>query len=190
MNRSDSRDDHLHRRPDNMKDDNTMYRNSPGLCGSIMSMIVSLLLIGMAMQVALAGNDAEQSGPLRIGWASADLTPEEPVVLTGFSRARVSEGVMDPITATVLVIESVGDGDSADNVIMVSCDVISISDELRDRARAKVIQAVPEIDSDSVVLNATHTHCGPETRTKPIWRRNSANLTSRSRSPGRVGAST
>ena len=144
-----------------------MYRNSPGLCGSIMSMIVSLLLIGMAMQVALAGNDAEQSGPLRIGWASADLTPEEPVVLTGFSRARVSEGVMDPITATVLVIESVGDGDSADNVIMVSCDVISISDELRDRARAKVIQAVPEIDSDSVVLNATHTHCGPETRTKP-----------------------
>ncbi len=117
--------------------------------------------------MALAGNDAEQSGPLRIGWASADLTPEEPVVLTGFSRARVSEGVMDPITATVLVIESVGDGDSADNVIMVSCDVISISDELRDRARAKVIQAVPEIDSDSVVLNVTHTHCGPETRTKP-----------------------
>ena len=39
--------------------------------------------------------------------------------------------------------------------------------ELRDRVRAKVKQSLPEIDADTVVLNATHTHCGPETRTKP-----------------------
>jgi len=49
---------------------------------------------------------------------------------------------------------------------MVSCDLISICDELRDRVRAKVKQALQEIDASAVVLNATHTHCGPETRTK------------------------
>ncbi len=130
-------------------------------------MLVSLLLAGLTPGAALAADDAEQPGPLRIGWASADLTPDEPVVLTGFSRARVSQGVADPITATVLAIESVRDGAPGGTVIMVSCDLISISDDLRDRVRAKVEKSVPEIDADQVVLNATHTHCGPETRTKP-----------------------
>ena len=141
-----------------------MYRNSIGLFAGLAPALVSLLLTG---PVTFAGSDGEQAGQLRIGWASADLTPEKPVVLTGFSRARVSEGVMDPITVTVLVIESVRDGDTAGNVIMVSCDLISISDELRDRVRAKVKQSLPEIDANAVVLNATHTHCAPETRTKP-----------------------
>jgi hypothetical protein len=95
------------------------------------------------------------------------LTPEKPVVLTGFSQARLSEGILDPITATVLAIESVKDGDGADMVIMVSCDLICISDELRDQVRAKVKQSLPEIDANIVVLNATHTHCAPETRTMP-----------------------
>ena len=95
------------------------------------------------------------------------MTPEEPVVLTGFSRARVSEGVSDPITATALAIESARDGNADGFVIMVSCDLISISDELRGRVRAKVKRSLPEIDVNNVILNATHTHCAPETRTKP-----------------------
>jgi hypothetical protein len=144
-----------------------MYRNSLGQFGGLVLALVSLLVAGPAWQVTFAGSDAEQAGPLRLGWASADLTPEKPVVLTGFSRARVSEGVLDPITATVLAIESVRDGAPAGMVIMVSCDLIAISDELRDRVRTKVEKSLPEIDADNVVLNGTHTHCGPETRTKP-----------------------
>jgi len=144
-----------------------MYRTSLGLLGCPLPVLVLLLLMGPASQVTLAGNDTEQAGPLHIGWASADLTPEAPVVLTGFSRARVSEGVMDPITATVLVIESAQAGDTAGNVIMISCDLISISDELRDQVRTKVQLALPQIDKNAIILNATHTHCGPETRTKP-----------------------
>jgi len=143
-----------------------MRRNSLGLFGGLVLVLVSLLVAGPASRVTFAGSDSEQAGQLRIGWASADLTPDKPVVLTGFSRARVSEGVLDPITATALVIESVKDGEASGMVIMVSCDLISISDELRDRVRAKVKQSLPEVDANTVVLNATHTHCGPETRTK------------------------
>ena len=144
-----------------------MYRNLLRLYGSYVLALVSLLVAGPAWPVTFAGSEAERAGQLHIGWASADLTPERPVVLTGFSRARVSEGVSDPITATVLAIESTRDGEPAGMVIMVSCDLISISDELRDRVRAKVKQSLPEIDADDVVLNATHTHCAPETRTMP-----------------------
>ena len=142
-----------------------MYRDPLGFVGCFVFALVSLLAAKPASQVTFAGSDLEQAGPLSVGWASADLTPEKPVVLTGFSRARVSEGVLDPINAMVLVIESVRDGDAGDMVIMVSCDLISISNGLRDQVRAKVKQSLPRIDANAVVLNATHTHCAPETRT-------------------------
>jgi len=141
------------------------HRNSLGLLVGLALVVVSLVEAGPASQVAFAGGDGQQAGPLRIGWASADLTPEKPVVLTGFSRARVSQGVLDPITATVLAVEPVRDGKPDDMVIMISCDLISISDELRDRVRALASQSLPGIDTDKIVLNATHTHTAPETRT-------------------------
>jgi len=144
-----------------------MYRNTLGWSAGLVFAVVALLVAGPAGQAALAAGEDDGAGKLRIGWASADLTPEKPVVLTGFSRARVSEGVLDPITATALAVESVDGDDATGTVVMVSCDLISIADELRDRVRAKVKQALPEIDPSAVVLNATHTHCGPETRTKP-----------------------
>jgi hypothetical protein len=107
--------------------------------------------------------EGETPRELRIGWATADITPDQPVVLTGFSSARVSTGVTDPITATVLILESAAGG----KVVMISVDLISISHDLRDRVREKVSQSLPEIDSSKIVLNATHTHCAPEHRTSP-----------------------
>jgi len=144
-----------------------MYRNARGYPAGLALALVALWVAGPAGQVTLAAGGDDGAGKLRIGWASADLTPEKPVVLTGFSRARVSDGVLDPITATALAVESVDGDGAAGRVVLVSCDLISIADELRDRVRAKVKQALPEIDASDVVLNATHTHCGPETRTNP-----------------------
>ena len=115
---------------------------------------------------ATTADDATPNG-LRLGWASADITPDQPVVLTGFSSARVSTGVLDPITATVVVLDSAANGKSAEKVVLISVDLIGISNDLRDRVREKVAKALPEIDPNKVVLNATHTHCAPETRTSP-----------------------
>ncbi len=97
---------------------------------------------------------------LRIGWASADITPEQPIVLRGSLHARVSEGLLDPLTATVLAIES-GDGSSSEKTIMISVDVVGIPDELRDNVRKLVKQRIPEIDPQKIILNATHTHDAP-----------------------------
>ncbi len=99
-----------------------------------------------------------QHAPLHIGWATADLTPSEPVIVTGQFHARVSEGVLDPITATALALESEGNG----RVVLVSCDVVSIPDGLREAVREKVRQRLPEVDPACVCLNATHTHTGPD----------------------------
>ena len=65
-----------------------------------------------------AGNKEDQTGTqgadtenLNIGWASADITPDKPVIIRGQFYARISDGVQDPITVTALAIES-GKGQS------------------------------------------------------------------------------
>lgn len=45
--------------------------------------------------------------------------------------------------------------------------VNEVSARLRDRVRELVQQSLPEIDAKSIVLNATHTHNGPEAYTDP-----------------------
>ncbi len=95
---------------------------------------------------------------LKIGWARADITPDQRVYLAGQHYARVSEGVADPVTSTALAVESLKDGRPDDYVIMVSCDIVGISDELRDSVRAGVESEIPQLDPGKVFLNATHTH--------------------------------
>lgn len=99
--------------------------------------------------------------PLRIGWAETDLTPEQPVLLAGQFYARMSGRVVDPLTATVWVTDT---GD--EHTVWVSCDLISIADELRDAVRDAVAALSDGPRPDRVVLQATHTHTAPETRTQ------------------------
>ena len=102
----------------------------------------------------MAGDNSPNQ--LLIGWAEVDLTPDQPVAVVGQFHARISEEILDPITATVLAAESGGE-----HVIFVSCDFVAIPDALRDAVRSKLPSA---IRAESVIMNATHTHTGPEVR--------------------------
>jgi hypothetical protein len=96
-----------------------------------------------------------QGRAVNIGWAQVDITPPKPVLLAGQFPSRVSEGVLDPITATVLVLEA--DGEQA---VFVSCDVVSIPDALRDAVRSR-LASVPGLDPAKVIVHATHSHTAP-----------------------------
>ena len=102
---------------------------------------------------------ADERDTVRIGWAQADITPERPTLVTGQFHARVSEGVADPITATAWAFEG-----RDDYGIFVSCDLVTASDELRAAVRARLAEGAEGLDPDKVIMNATHTHTGPEIR--------------------------
>ena len=129
-----------------------------------MTWLGALVLVLVAVPWARA--EVPGAPTLRVGWAQADITPDRPVVITGQFAARVSEGVRDPITATALALESVAEGAGA-QAVLVSCDLIGISEALRERVREQVHAALPELAPQAVVLNATHTHAAPELRTEP-----------------------
>ncbi|MFO8081458.1 MAG: hypothetical protein R6V07_14310, partial [Armatimonadota bacterium] len=95
---------------------------------------------------------------LKIGWAEADITPDEPVLICGQRAARVSEGVLDPVTATALVFEQ---GD--EHMVLISWDLASASDELCGAVRERVAAAGgPE--PHTLAMFGTHTHEAPHAR--------------------------
>ncbi len=93
---------------------------------------------------------------LRIGWASRDVSTEKPVSIPGQFHVRISQGVFDPVTVNVLVIDN-----DMDLVIFVSADIVVIRNHLLDEIRARVAERNPAIPVDKILMNATHTHTGP-----------------------------
>ncbi len=124
---------------------------------------LSLMAAGTSLEAANEGG----AGGLKLGWASADITPDRPVVITGGSSARVSEGVRDHIYATALAIESTRGNGTSDLVILVSLDLVGVTDILYSRVQDLVRKAIPEVDANKVILNATHTHTAPDQGTAP-----------------------
>ncbi len=109
----------------------------------------------------------KKENELKTGWAQSDITPYKPVLLAGQFYARVSEGVQDPVTATALAVESLQNGTPKGQAVMVSCDLATISDELRDDVRSRVKAANDEINPDCLFIGATHSHSAPDVRLVP-----------------------
>jgi len=92
---------------------------------------------------------------IRLGWASRDVTTDKPIPINGQAYIRISEGIMDPITSTALVVD-----DGNDCVIFVSLDAGGIRYGLMDEIREKVRSLHPEIPAEKILMNATHSHTG------------------------------
>ncbi len=108
----------------------------------------------------IAAKAAGKGQPLLVGWASVDITPPGPVALVGQLHKRISTGVRDPITATVLALEEGGAG-GREQAVMVSCDLVSSPHAIQQRLQQKVQALVPDLDAGKLFINATHTHTAP-----------------------------
>ncbi len=92
---------------------------------------------------------------LRIGWAVRDITPSRPVMVSGQMHRRISRGAMDPLLVTAIAMEG---GDPADCAILISCDLVGVSDALQRAVRERLARRVSDMPGEKVFLNATHTH--------------------------------
>jgi hypothetical protein len=116
-----------------------------------------VVMLSLNPSVALTG----AAPALHIGWASIDITPAKPVALIGQLQKRISQKVLDPLTATALALE-VRDGDAGpEQAVLVSCDLLYIRKPVQDKLRQALKQKLPDFDVEKLFLNATHTHTGP-----------------------------
>lgn len=93
---------------------------------------------------------------VRAGVARVDMTPPVGITMVGYYiREGVSTGVERPLTATALVLES-EDARAA----ILSCDIAFIQNPAAGEIRGRIAQALGTT-TESVLLNYSHTHCGP-----------------------------
>ena len=114
--------------------------------------LLSTLLTGLAFFGPTTGAWAG----IKVGVASVDITPPLGIPLAGYYHVRGADGVLDPLFSKAMVLETEG-GRAA----LVTLDLISITREVTDHARAMIEQAAG-IPGDRVMISATHAHTGPQ----------------------------
>jgi hypothetical protein len=103
-----------------------------------------------------------KSGHLFVGWGHRDVTPQQPVNLAGQFHTRITKEVASPVTVTALAIETRDGDQSLDQGILISCDVVIITDSMQPKLRKLLEGKLPGFDLRKVLLHATHTHSAPD----------------------------
>lgn len=93
-----------------------------------------------------------------VGAARADVTPELPIQLAGYQqRTEEASRVVAPLHVRALAIGSDSDGP----VVLVTAEVIAVSDVLSEAVAAAVRAKYPTVTRERIAVCATHQHNGP-----------------------------
>lgn len=99
---------------------------------------------------------------LKVGTAEIDITPQPNVPMAGYAaRKSGSKGVHDPLMARAIVLD---DGDT--RVGWIIAELIGLRAPVTSRIRALGAETAG-IAPERIMVSATHTHGGPDTRPRP-----------------------
>ena len=84
-----------------------------------------------------------------VGLSQTDITPPPGGLTTGYSSAKPTDGVHDPVTARVVLLKS-----PQSSVALVSCDLCIFNSSW-------LHEQMPTLGIDRLLLMNTHTHSGP-----------------------------
>jgi neutral ceramidase len=117
-------------------------------------------IIAMCMYLAAA---AQPQAGWKAGVATVTITPEQAMWMAGYAaRNKPSEGKVHELNAKALAIEDA----QGTHLVIVTMDLIGFPREFRDSVEKEVGARYGLLPHD-LLLNASHTHSGPEIR---AWR--------------------
>ncbi|WP_077028006.1 neutral/alkaline non-lysosomal ceramidase N-terminal domain-containing protein [Fuerstiella marisgermanici] len=115
-------------------------------------------VVCLLIAVASAVTAAEPAW--RAGVARTKITPDGPYWMGGYaSRKRPSEGTLQDLYAKAIAI----DDETGSRVVIVTTDLLVITRELGDAVKRRVLETY-KLPASHLLLNCSHTHCGPEIR--------------------------
>ncbi len=114
----------------------------------------ALLSLVLLLPLALVA----QSPEWKAAAAKAVITPQEPMYLAGFAGREVpAESTAMELFAKTLAIED----QAGTRFVMVTLDLVEVPYQLR-AAVAKEVKVKFGLPEKSLLMNCSHTHCGPE----------------------------
>ena len=101
----------------------------------------------------------------KVGWkagvATRVVTPDKPMWMAGYaSRDKPSEGKVHDLFVKALALE---DADGS-RLVIVTSNLISVPRPIRDMLEKQVADKYG-LPAEGLLMNCSHTHCGPEIRT-------------------------
>lgn len=122
----------------------------------------SLAVIGLIISVLLSQESTSHDPVLknppsefRVGTAIVDITPPVPFRMSGYFSERLSTGIKDRLFAKTVFFEQ-----GKTQAAIVFCDLIGISRQVSQAARARVEQELG-VPAQHISIVATHSHTGP-----------------------------
>ncbi|MBI3945656.1 MAG: hypothetical protein HY321_07045 [Armatimonadetes bacterium] len=116
------------------------------------SMAALAALCCLSLSAAIA--QGNQPGPLRVGIATADITPEAPVAQPGFAgRQGASSGVARPLLAQCVLFDN-----GQTRLALIAMDLLNLSyNQLLGLRAAAEREGIPQ---QHLMVNVSHTHFG------------------------------
>lgn len=132
-------------------------------CFGYFSAFVGLLVI--AAIVPAQASDVQASEKWLAASGSVAITPDDSIWMAGYAaRKEPSQGKVHDLYAKVLGLEDA----SENRFVIVTLDLIGVTPELRASVEEQVAQF--GIQPAALLMNASHTHCGPELRSERLIR--------------------
>jgi neutral ceramidase len=114
----------------------------------------------LAIAFAFVLQTSAQTLEWKAAAAKTVITPTEPMYLAGFANREVpAEGTAMELHAKALALQDT----QGERFVMVTLDLVEVTVQLRD-AVAEAVKARFGLPEKALLLNCSHTHCGPELR--------------------------
>lgn len=131
----------------------------------LLTIFLALLLLTGCGTPASSGAETvageEGAADFRVGFAMADITPDAPVPLGGYSRSdlRISQGFVSRLYASCLAVTD----EAGETVLLFSMDQHNAhhTDEIR-----KAVNKATGVLVEHIVVSMTHTHSAPDLANK------------------------
>ena len=128
-----------------------------------MAGVLTVCMYLAASGAAPAAGATQSPAVWKAGVATVVITPEQPIWMAGYAaRNKPSEGKVHELQAKALALE---DAQGA-RLVIVTADLIGFPREFRDQLEKEVGERY-KLSRESLLLNPSHTHSGPELR---AWR--------------------
>jgi neutral ceramidase len=119
-------------------------------------------MLTLCLQAAFAAAPIAGALPWKAGAATMKITPEKPMFMAGYAgRTKPSEGVDLDLFAKALVLED----SQGSKFVWLTLDLIGVPRTMRRRLGEEVSKKYG-VPPERLVLNASHTHCGPGLRSR------------------------